>query len=170
MSTWRLRPEQARDALEESAAITRAGGSGTTFGICVGLLAQLLAPDDPEGALGALRDGMAVCRDRDRLQIGAVVDRGVIVFSTLGEHELAAVLGGLITSGVMASLSSLSPEERDERAAALDAARRALGVQEYRDATGRGATMEFDDVVDYMLSELDRLIAQIPDGARRAPS
>ncbi len=62
----------------------------------------------------------------------------------------------------MAHRSSTTVVEDRDRA--LRALRTSLGADAYERALGVGSAMTFDEVVDYTLDQLERLLAETRDG------
>ena len=113
-------------------------------------------------AIEALREGVVRAHDIGQLVILAfVLSCGVNVAVDLDAPELAATLGGAVTDGSLASLTYLVDALlRADRQAALDHARAQLGPDRYDAARATGIALSYDRIVEYTLSELDRLLAE----------
>ena len=158
--TWRQEPVRARDALEVWLHGAQTIAAGNTLGLALSLLAQLRIFADDRGGLAVLRDAVRRATDISHPQVVSVTDRAIRVFSLIGDHEGAAVLGGVVEEGPLAGLSIVPAEELPDRVAALDRARAALGDAAYGQARHRGASLAYDELVHYLLDALDELIAR----------
>ena len=161
----RDQPDRALELADEAIALVRAGASGAVLGHVLAIRAQLRVPGgDPTGAVADLREAVECSRDKgDRVMLVVALDRGLVVFGRLGATDAVAVLSGVVAGGgPLAAISTLPRLERDDRAALIEHARAELGPEASDAASERGAAMSVDDVVDYVLSALDRL----PGGER----
>jgi hypothetical protein len=152
-------PDRALQLVDECAALSRAGAADTVFGQVLALLALGRLATDPMGALRALRE--AVLYDHHgglRTELVMVFDRGLRILARIGHPDIAAVLAGAVT-GPFQTMSTIPANEVHDQRAAIDEIRTALGPDEYQRATSRGAAMSYEDLVDYALTELDRLLA-----------
>ena len=79
----------------------------------------------------------------------------------MGDAEGAAVLAGIVTVGPFCEFASLQggPEE-EARDGIIDVLRTELGADRFATVTTRGAAMGYDELIDYSLGEVRRLIAQ----------
>ena len=134
--------------------------AGNTLGLALSLLAQLRILADDRGGLAVLRDAVRRATDISHPQVVSVTDRAIRVFSLIGHHEGAAVLGGVVEEGPLAGLSIVPAEELPDRVEALDRARAALGDPAYGQARHHGASLAYDELVHYLLDALDELIAR----------
>ena len=74
------------------------------------------------------------------------------------EPEMAAVLHGYTTRGVVADLMPLVVgREADLHATAVEAIRTALGDERFAALTDRGMAMSYDEAADYTMAELERI-------------
>ena len=83
------------------------------------------------------------------------------MLASVGDAEGAAVLAGIVTVGPFCDLTSLQggPEE-EARDGIIDVLRVELGADRFATATTEGAAMGYDELIDYSLGEVRRLIAQ----------
>ena len=161
MYGWVITPVDAavaEEALEESVELARRGASSASIGAALGRLAPVRARrGDRRGALDALRDSVALSSAvTDHVSVGASMCLGMITLGALGVQEPVAVVAGARRSGtIVANISSRESEaERD----AAEHARASLGARAL-ELERRGAAMSYDEVVAYLLAELDALIA-----------
>jgi predicted ATPase len=106
-------------------------------------------------ALEALCAAVIGAHDTGQAAITAILlNYGVSVAAELDAWEFAATLGAAATS------SMLGATERNERQAALDQAHTQLGRSHYDAAVAAGIAMSHEELVEYTLRELDRLLAE----------
>jgi predicted ATPase len=151
-------PDEALAAFEEaSSGLTTANDNLVMSAF--GMVAQLRARrGDRSGALEALRASVVSGHELgDRPQFVATIGWGVFVFSRFGQLEQAAVLAGALVDGPLAEISRFPGVAQSHEDPALTRVRSAIGTDAYRDAAARGAAMSFDDVVAYMIREIDAL-------------
>ena len=150
---------------EASSGLTTANDNLATSAL--GMVAQLRARNgDRSGALDALR--VAVVKGNelgDRPQFVAIIGWGVFVFARFGALEPAAVLAGALVDGPLAEISRFPGVAQSHDDRALARLEEALGADAYREAAARGAEMTFDEVVAYMVSEIDGCLAKLDDAA-----
>ena len=158
--SYRDDPDAALALLQESVALTEGGASDVVLGDAYELVASIYCRrSDANEALGALSSAV---RQSDRIgtrvsAIGALTI-GVEVFATTGHVELAAVLNGIITDGPFASLvGHQGGRERDEREHLLAEVRNTLDDETYETAVQRGASMSYEEIIDFVLGEIDRI-------------
>jgi hypothetical protein len=158
-------PPAALAAAEESIALTRAGAGSQIFGNTLALAGRLRARSgDFAAALRHVNDAVLHCRDSgDRSQVSAVLDGVVEVAAQLGDYELVARLCGSLVEGAFVYWGLMGGRYGEARNAALERARDALGAQGYERATAAGASMSFEEVVEYTVGELDRMLAEADD-------
>jgi predicted ATPase/class 3 adenylate cyclase len=161
VATWRSQPDVAAALADESIALVRAGAGGVVFGYTLAIKAQLLARDaNRAGALAALREAVSYSHDKGDLPMLVLsLDRGIQVLAMLGEHEPAARFAGIAVTGPLAAVSNLPAAEHADRDQTLQHVRAELGDAAYEAALPRGAELDYDEVVQYALGELDRLAA-----------
>ncbi len=150
--------DEAIHALEECLAHSRAVATADHPDAlqALGKLAALRAHRGEHAlALEALCEAVIGAHDTGQAAITAILlNYGVIVAAATDAWELAATLSAAATS------SMLSATERTDRQAALDQARTQLGRGRYDAAVANGIAMSHDELVEYTLGELDRLVAE----------
>jgi hypothetical protein len=167
---WTRRPDESEytiQVLEECLAQSRtiASPSHTLAVRALGMLARLRAErGERSDAIDAFHDGVVRAYDTGQLPIMAfVLNHGVSVATDLEAWPLSATLGAALTGGALSGLTLLvHPEEHKARQAALDHAREQLDPDSYQEALTRGTALSYQQIVDYTLSELDRLSVEPP--------
>jgi hypothetical protein len=157
---WPDDPRAALDALEESVAISRSGVQQGTLSDALARIAELRAREHqtPE-AIRALRAALVYGHEfGQQAWLVTALDRGIQVLGHLGHWEPTAVLGGMVVDGPLGRLSILPLAEHQARSETLERARQELGDHRYRAAHTRGAAMTYEQVTEYTLAELDRLL------------
>jgi len=153
--------------LEECLALSRAVGTPDAPDVLqpLGLLAKLRTRRrEREPAIEALRDGVVRAHDSGQLvMLAFVLSCGVNVAIDLDAPEFAATLGGAVSNGSLAGMTSLDARVRADSQAALDNARAQLRPDLYDAARATGIAMTHDGIVEYTLTELDRLLAETSD-------
>jgi hypothetical protein len=154
-------PEAALAALDESVALTRSGASAFAFGAALHQAARLRAQigDAPE-ALRALRASVSHEHYRgSRPSMTVTLNIGIEVLATLGYAEQAAVLAGVTSKGPLAPLIAdrIDSIEHAQLERTLGPVREALGVERFEECGAQGASMSYDEIIEYALTELDRL-------------
>jgi hypothetical protein len=165
-SQWRDNPDAALAALLESIALSDPGTMNVMISPARSLAATIEARNGHvESALAHLRDSVTHSVDEgDNTTIFSCYDRAIRVFAFLRNDEPAAELAGAVTVGPFASLSTISVgPEAEERDAALAAVRGRLGDAVFEGAVARGAGWSFDEILDRVLAEIDRMLAELPD-------
>jgi predicted ATPase/class 3 adenylate cyclase len=164
--TWTDEPDAALAMIEESIRLTEAGASGVGYGYALSLRAQLRARAGlPGPALADLRHAVGYSRDKgDWVMIATVVDRGMMVLTELGQLEVAAVAGIAVTTGALTDLSILPGPERPERHRTLEQLRADLGEEQFTALSTSSVGMSRPDLIEYLLSDLDRIIARVEAG------
>jgi predicted ATPase/class 3 adenylate cyclase len=152
-------PGESLDFAEEAIALIRAGASGAVLGYVLAIRAQHRAEDgDMVGSLADLREAVVFSREKgDQIMLTVCVDRAVIVLSRLGRAEPVAVLTGMVERSGPGGASIVPGGGEEERTHAISQARAALGPEAFDAAARRGAAMQPDAVVAYLVAELDRL-------------
>jgi predicted ATPase len=161
---WNDDPERALEAITESRRL-RHGGS--VFGPVISIAAVIQSrAGQSHAALIDLRDALGYSADAGlRATVLSALDRAVIVMANVGNPECAAVLGGAVTSGPLAALDTITfAVEGSMRADALAAVRERLGTTRYQGAIRRGAAMNYEELVDYALAEIDRTLQELDSG------
>ena len=163
---WTRRSEESDDtieALQECLALTRTIASPYHPHAvrAHALLARLLAHrGERSRAIDAFKEAVVRAYDTGQLPMMAfAVNHGVCIAIDLGDWELAATLGVAVNDGPLAGLTTLvHPAERTDRLAALDHAWANLGTDRFDAASTRANAMTYQEVVEYALAELDRLV------------
>jgi tetratricopeptide (TPR) repeat protein len=165
MSLQRDNPEAARDAYEEAYAIAQRLRHGI-FGSLTSYLAVVrLRTGDLDGAFEALRDGFVFFSDTgERPQLVAAVNRAIRVVAAFGEHGVAATLVGVASDGPLAGLNNFPDSRLEDGHPIVLRLQSDLGDERFTDARRRGAAMNYDEVVDFVLTETDRILRQMHDG------
>jgi tetratricopeptide (TPR) repeat protein len=160
-------PDAALAALDESIALTRAGGVDSAFGSTLSIAALIRARQgDARGALEGAREAVAYSHDvGDRSNLATAIVRGAAITAILGHGDLGAVLSGIVDGPALAIHLSehFSASEIVDYRSVQERTRTAIGDAAYDAATARGAAMGADEVVPYVLSELDRLLDDLDD-------
>ena len=157
LAWWQTNPEDALATIEENLS---AFGGNEDAAACrvLALLGQLRARngDIPE-AFDVLHRAMTIAStDGDRAGSAVVVARGVRVLTYAGSVEEAAMFAGIIGGGVLAGLRPLPPHESADYDDVLATLKNDLGPDRFDTASGRGARMNYDEVVTFVLHTLDR--------------
>jgi predicted ATPase/class 3 adenylate cyclase len=160
---WRDKPDLARDRLEESISLMRAGATDSVLGHALALLGQIRASLGDYDVLGVLRESIVRSNDASRSQLASAMDRAMRVFAVLDRPKAVAVIGGALAEGQFRDLSILPPTELPDRRGALATAHDQLGPEEYEQLLTRGAAMSYDDLVQSALAAVDELIAERGD-------
>ena len=158
LTTWRSSPDGALAALDASDYTT--DFSATLRGRALALAAQLrAAKGDADDAISALRKAIPETHRWGELTgIATTFDRGIQVLCQLGHHELAAVLGGIVTEGVFANTYGVPVHEIPDRQHALEQLKANLGDERYAAAIARGAAMDYDEALSSTIRALDDLV------------
>jgi predicted ATPase/class 3 adenylate cyclase len=156
--------DEAIQALEECLAHSRAVATADHPDAlqALGNLAPLRAHRGEHAlALEALCESVIGAHDTGQAAITAILlSYGVSVAAELEAWEFAATLGAAVTDLERARFVPMSATERTDRQAALDQARTQLGCSRYDEAAATGNAMSHEELVEYTLSELDRLLAE----------
>jgi hypothetical protein len=155
-------PVRASAAIAESLALTRAGAGDGVYGVGLAIASALHTRlDDRTTALASLKEAVRHGRDTGNgLTIGFAANYGVQAMADLGEPDAAAVLAGAFDATYAPFANLMSLPERSLRQAKLDRVRQGLGAEVFDAATRRGAAMSHDEIVDYLLGEIERLEAE----------
>jgi predicted ATPase/class 3 adenylate cyclase len=157
--------DETIQALEECLAHSRAVATPDAPDVLqpLGLLAKLRAHRRERApAIEALRDGVVRAHDSGQLvMLAFVLSCGVNVAIDLDAPEFAATLGGAVSDGSLAGRTYIvDARVRADGQAALDHARAQLRPDLYDAARASGIAMSYNEIVEYALSELDRLLAE----------
>jgi tetratricopeptide (TPR) repeat protein len=160
-------PAGALEAFEEAVDMFRKRPDRGEIGMALAGIARLrLALGNRKGALAAARDGVAHYHYFGlAAQVLGLINETIVALTETGQTELAAVLTGIVASGHIATLTMTFKPER--MAAVEDRLQDDLGPGRYLAAVRRGQDMAGDDAVAFVLSELDGLIADLPDASIR---
>jgi hypothetical protein len=156
---WALQrddPVAALDAAEQYVELHRQGlgwGGGVhAIAIAGGLRFRL---GDPSGALRLLREAVLIARDTGgRTNLSAALDWSLSPLVKLDRPEPAAALIGALTHGALADVGGF-PLASKTRARNLERVRALLGDAVTDELLARGATMTYDEIVEYSLEHLD---------------
>jgi tetratricopeptide (TPR) repeat protein len=158
--------DEAIPALEE--CLTRSRAVATPDGTFVLRALALLAKHrarrgERTPAIELLREAVVRAHDSGQaLTVGFVVNHGVTVAADLGAWELAATLGAALSDGSLSGLTVLvHPADHTDRQAALDRTREDLDVARYTTAVASGTNMPYEEIIQYTLTTLDRLRADV---------
>jgi predicted ATPase len=154
-------PARAAAALEKSIALTRNGAGDGVYAAALVFAAVLaLGAGDVVRAIESLDEALRYGRDNgNQLTVATAVAFGVLMLTSLGEREVAAVLsgaGGEVAVPVTRSARHLSQYEN-----ALVGLRRELGSAAFDAAFAKGAAMTYEQVTVFLLSELARIQSSI---------
>ncbi len=160
-------PEVALAAVDESIALTRAGAVDGAFGAALCQAASLRARlGNAKLALELLREGIAYSHEvGDNSNLANAVNRGAGITGRLGYHEISAVLAGLMETvpfDIPINVQFLSHERADHYEVQVQV-RSALGDAAYEAAAARGAKMADEEIVQFILAEIDRMLAELDD-------
>jgi predicted ATPase/class 3 adenylate cyclase len=165
-SAWTLISSDREGALaatEEAIALSGDGdvASGTlsgTYSMC-GLLRAYRG--NLAGAYRALRKAVLLSRDYgERPQMGAALGWGIAVFQIAGRPEQAAVFVGALNSGALRAVSNHPRAARGHGPRRVEQLRAVLG-DDVDVGMARGAAMSYDEIVEYVLAELDAAEAAV---------
>ena len=143
--------EQCLDLYRQSDIAAFAASS--VMALAGGLRARL--GDDP-GALELLHDAVVVGRDQGtRPQLAAGLDWALSPLTRTGRPDVAATFLGGLTRGALAGVGNF-PGVDAARARTLERVRAVLGDDQTDELVARGATMSYDELVQYAIHHLDR--------------
>ncbi len=161
---WIDDPEAARAALEESMALTESGASDVLAGAALALLARLQAEaGDVLGALSLLRSAVSDSAEfASRISISRHLLYVAEVLGSAGiEPEVVGVLEGVVTRSPEMNMVSAGGRERELHDRAIETACGIVGPERFEELLARGGAMTYEQVVDYALTELDRIVAEL---------
>jgi tetratricopeptide (TPR) repeat protein len=140
---------EARAHLEESLELAREFGSRSLVGPALGHLAHLgLLEGDDARARELFRQALACLRDTGpRSEIASCIDGLGIVAIRQGARATGVQLIAAATARSELFQSGLSFGDRAGRAASLEAAREALGDEEFARARARGESMSLEQAI-----------------------
>lgn len=130
-----------------------AGGPVTGILALAGGLRSRLG--DPAGALEPLRQSVTRARDEDsRPQLAATLDWCLGPLVKLARGETAATLLGALTRGPLAEVGNF-PGVEAARTRVVERIRAELGDERTDALVARGATLNYDEILDYALQHLE---------------
>jgi hypothetical protein len=154
----------AIQALEECVARARTVATAdSAFALlALGSLAKLRARrGEHTPAIEALREALVRAHDTGQpVVLATILNHGIGVAADLNALEFAATLGAAATDGPLAWLINVGPALLIQRQAALDQVRARLDPERYHAAVARGTATSYEQIVEYTLAELDRLLAE----------
>ncbi len=156
-------PDVALAALDESIALTRAGGYDAAFGTTLSAAAAIRArKGDTLGALRDLRDAVVHSSEvGDPMNFSTAIATGAVIATLAGRHDLAAVLGGFSEDSPTGLIARRQVGEQE--LAGLQQSQReteeVLGTAEFATARARGAAMDPDQLTIYVRDTTDRILA-----------
>ncbi len=110
---------------------------------------------DPNGALELLREAVVAARDLGaRPQLSATLDWSLSPLVRVGRPEPAAMLVGALTRGALADVGNF-PLVAAARARTLERVRAELGNDSTDRLVAEGATMTYDEIINYALQHLE---------------
>ena len=152
-------PNRARDAFEESLALTASGASDVNVAEVSVQLAELLAQvGEYRRALASLRHGI---RHADSVghkpAFAGHLSVAVEVMGHLGRNESAALMdGAVVTHGYGLTLG-----DQEAHGASLGRARAELGDDRYQQLRARGAAWSYDEMVAEVFTLIDDALADV---------
>jgi hypothetical protein len=156
-------PARAREVLEESLALVRAGASDVNVSLACTQLARLRMRDgEVAGALDALRTAVTHHHaDGDRPGLVGTLLVVAAILGAAGRDEAAVTLGRGVVGGELAPLTAGMGAALSKQADLLAQARARLGDERYEEAAARGAAMPYEVIVAYALDEIDRARSEL---------
>jgi predicted ATPase/class 3 adenylate cyclase len=154
--------EAAYEALTESIALTRAGASDAVFAQALTSMAQLhLATGRPLAAIGALREAIAHSHGAgDMISNISAFGVAVLGLAAMGRDREATTCAGACIAGVFAPFILMDGFPGfDEAIASL---RGRLRADDYDAAYGRGGAADYNELVAYLLTTFDEVLAESP--------
>ena len=116
---------------------------------------------DRLGALRAAREGVRHdLRSGNRTMLAGTLNRTKLALVELEHPEPAAVLAGAEIDGPLVDWHNSEKAELADAEHAVSTLRASLGDDAYERAAARGAVMTYDEVVEYTLDEVERLLAE----------
>jgi predicted ATPase len=158
-TAWALQrddPATALAAAERSLDLFREfhiefASSATIMALAGGLRARL---GDDAGALKILHEAVLVARDQGvRPQLAAALDWALSPLGRTGRPDVAATLLGGLTTGALADVGNF-PGVNSARARTLDRVRARLGDEKTDEKIAHGASMSYDELVQYAIHHL----------------
>jgi hypothetical protein len=162
----RADPSAALAAYEDYIVLARSGAKSANLGWSLGSVAWLKArAGDRRGALRSARDGVRHdLRSGNRTMLAGALNHTKLALVELGYPEPAAVLAGAEADGPLVPWNTTgSDAELQDRDDALETLRASLGHDAYARSAALGSAMTYDEIVEYTLDELERLLAEPSD-------
>jgi predicted ATPase len=149
-------PDEAYAAMQKCLTLIRRGAGDGVFTPGLGLAAALASRlGDFDEALTLLREAVLYGRDAgNRVGVFTAVDFAVQVFADRERYDIAATLAGAFETIGLASGNSLA--ERRQRVEKVEQAHTVLGDTAFAEAFGRGASMSYNEVLEYLLDQTGR--------------
>ena len=162
---WALKSTEraaARAAFEESIAICESGAIQGTLVPALAFVAPLrLEEGDPVGALDALRSSIVHCRETgERFSAISVLDSFVTVLTELDDLEPPVVVAGVLRAELFGPMAAVTGPDLENQEQHLAIARAGLSDAAYEAALARGGSMSDEDAIEYVIGELDRVLAE----------
>ncbi|HXY93240.1 MAG TPA: adenylate/guanylate cyclase domain-containing protein [Acidimicrobiia bacterium] len=151
-------PRRALTAAHECIALIRDGAGDGVFIAALSLAAlEATQLGDPEQALADLDEALRYGRDTgNRMAVASAVFAAARLFADLDRPVIAATLGGALAQSMSGATWAMAWAPRG---AVIEELRTTLSSAEFDDAFGRGAEMSYDNVLQYLLTELTRVAA-----------
>jgi tetratricopeptide (TPR) repeat protein len=128
-------------------------GASSVMALAGGLRARL---GDDTGALELFHEAIIVGRDLgSRPQLAAALDWALSPLTRIGRPDVAAIFLGALTNGALADVGNF-PGVDAARARTLERVRGALGDKSTNELVTHGATMNYDELLQYALDNLDQ--------------
>jgi hypothetical protein len=164
---WRSRPEEAQAALEESITLTEQGASDVVYADVLELLAQIRhVLGDTRGGLEAVLAGQAHAdRVGNRPTALGIIWFAANLLAASGAYDLVATVAGITDQGPLAAIAHVTGDPAGqtnlEHQQALDAARVSLGDDAYQRLAHRGATMSYEQMIEWSQQAIRTHIASL---------
>lgn len=127
------------------------GAASAVMALAGGLRARL---GDHTGALQMLHEAVLIARDRGaRPNLAAALDWALSSLRRTGQPDIAATLLGGLTRGALAGVGNW-PGVDSARARTLARLQAVLGDEKTEELLAHGATMSYDDLVQYAIQHL----------------
>jgi predicted ATPase/class 3 adenylate cyclase len=164
MSRARDEPEESLAAFEESVGLLTVGNDNL-LSSAYSMSGQLYARrGEMNKAFQSVRAAVVHSEHiGDHPQLVSALAFATTILSRSGHQEPAAVLAGVIVDGSLAEINRFPGSAREHGDRVLVRIEEALGSDAYRRAAARGASMSFEEIVEYTIGELDRVIAEPDD-------
>jgi predicted ATPase/class 3 adenylate cyclase len=156
-------PVGALDAFEQVIALGRAGAMQIIIGPALLGVARLRSrTQDPHRALEALRDALSYSDEVGyRPIVVEILGPSAEIVLRVGQFELGTVLAGSLLEGALPAINASSQRVHLENA--MDAARNALGDQEYQRLFAQGAAMSYEAVLEFALNHVNNELEATAD-------